>query len=185
MLYDFTQSCLHPFDVERALSDKLVRWFGRSEARMLARRAQNVLNTIYRFVPPCVIFCLISSWCNAWCTSRRFQGSGRCQLCIECQGEDSLEHYAVCKYHWNAFACKLKQASLPRSLRRFLCLDATNVDEMIFMACHVFAVKRAVDIRRRETGIMHAEFVERLIWNCHRTAAMYHPSLAKRYQNLR
>ena len=53
----------------------------------------------------CVVFCLIATWCNAWCTGRRFQDrSGKCHLCSLCGGEDSLEHYATCDYQWEVFA---------------------------------------------------------------------------------
>ena len=172
---------MHPLKFRNALMGKLARWFDASDVERLADRAHFVLESIYTHVPPCVIFCLVSTWCNAWCTNRRFQQKGRCQLCLECHGEDSLEHYACCNFHWDVFARKTKQPNISRSVQSFFVLSAQNEDEMVLQACHVYAVKRAVDHRRYDTGIRSLEWVQNLIWNGHCTAAMFHRGLARRY----
>ena len=72
------------------------------------------------------------------------------------------------------------------SIFRFFGLDVTGIDDMIFHVCHIYAVKRAVDIRRRTREDLRggAEELETLIWHGHRTAALYHGGLAKRYSQI-
>eukprot|EP00973_Karenia_brevis_P031919 4405104-Karenia_brevis.AAC.1 len=85
-IYQYMLPRMHPFCLVDALSVKFRRWFSDGDALALAIRARDVLNRIYTMVPPCVLFCLISTWCNAWCTKRRFQGKGPCYVCVDCQG---------------------------------------------------------------------------------------------------
>ena len=55
---------------------------------------------------------------------------------------------------------------------------------MVFHACHIYAVKRAVDSRRGGDLVMNASYVYNLVWNAHQTAALHHKGLAKRYKNV-
>ena len=161
---------------------KFARWFSEIEVPVLASRACRVLDLVRDHVPPCVLFCLIATWCNAWCTSRRFQNrGGECHLCSERDGEDSLEHYAVCPFQWEVFATKLRRPVYPRSLSRFLVLDAETIEDMVLHACHAYAVKRGVDTRRSSSLIWSADAVKGLLWQGHRTAMIHHNGLARRY----
>eukprot|EP00973_Karenia_brevis_P014737 2012532-Karenia_brevis.AAC.1 len=150
----------------------------------LSARAYQVLLGIRECVPPCVIFCLLSTWCNAWCTKRRFQSSGPCVLCQSCDGEDSLEHYAECPFQWQTLATKLRKPLHPQSLVRFLALAADDIEEATIQACHIYAVKRAVDIRRVGQEHTDTNDLQQLIWHGHRTAALYHSGLAKMYRKI-
>ena len=135
--------------------------------------------------PPCVVFCLIATWCNAWCTGRRFQDrSGKCHLCSWCDGEDSLEHYVTCNYHWEVFTNKLRKYSVERSLEAFLVLGCCSTDDKVFHACHVYAVKRAVDIRRKGGVLSSCQQAYNLVWQGHQNAALYHSALNKRYMHI-
>lgn len=181
-VYQYLLPRTHPFDLHEGLSCKLSRWFPSEEASLRAARACHVVNSIHKHVPPCVLFCLLNTWCNGWCTNRRFQiRSGRCSLCLGCTGDDSLEHYAVCPFQWDVFARKLRQPMFPLSFSRFLVLEAASVEEMVFHACHVYAVRRAVNSRHRESANMGEEYVRDLLWNGHKTAAIQHMGLSRRY----
>ena len=42
-----------------------------------------------------------TSWCNGWCTTRRFQEApGPCRFDRDCDGQDCIEHYSICPSLW-------------------------------------------------------------------------------------
>ena len=89
-------------DLRSLLSKRMRRWYsGRNVARdpmWMVDRALGVVPTL-RAAPPCVIAAVLKTWLNGWCTSRRFQDTGRsCRLCEDCLGEDPMEHYVECMY---------------------------------------------------------------------------------------
>ena len=172
---------MHPFDFNQILAHKLSRWFSTDMVPIMVGRAVKLIACVHQHVPPCVLFCLLCTWSNAWCTTRRFQESeAHCLLHSECDGEDSVEHYAVCKYQWNVFAAKLHRPNRPKSVCRSFALEEESADDMVFQVCLMYAVKRAVGTLRRERSTAtHVYF--KLIWQGHRTAALYHEGLAKRY----
>ena len=177
---------MHPFDLIRALSNKFTRWFPEQDAQMFAGRANHLAQAVYSQVPPCVLYCLINTWFNGWCTNHRFQGTGKCVLCDRCDGEDSLEHYAICSYQWRVFSNKLRRSCHPYTISRFFGLEADTIDDMVFYVCHIYAVRRGIDIRHRVAGGTAAsdDQVDALVWNGHRTAALYHRGLNRRYQRI-
>jgi len=184
-LYKFLLPRMHPFVLKDALRAKFARWFDHTEVDVVTSHAITVLDRIYRIVPPCVLFSLLSTWCNAWCTPHRFQGpDGQCFLCSDCTGADVLEHYAVCKYHWRASAKRLRMNPEPRSLLRFLGLDPNHLHEADLQACHVYAVKRAADTRRRAQIRHPASMLDKLVWEGHKTVAAFSPAMCKRYRSL-
>jgi len=65
-------------------------------------------------------------------------------------------------------------------MSRFLGLNAEDIDSKVLHACHMFAVKRAVDMRRREGTASTPAQVNALIWQGYKTASMYHKGLAKK-----
>ena len=186
VIYKHLLPIMHPFSLIQALSKKFTRWFSEQDAQMFAGRANHLVQAVYSQVPPCVLYCLINTWFNGWCTSRRFQVSGKCLLDAQCAGEDSLEHYAICSYHWKVFSKRLRRSCHPYSISRFFGLDADTIDDMVLHVCHIYAVRRGVDIQHRGTNGAAAgdDQVEALVWNGHRTAALFHCGLAKRYRRL-
>ena len=113
---------------------KLKRWFANDNATILAERAATVLKSISQKVPPCVVFALLATWCNAWCTTKRFQGrmeAFTCKICSDCGGKDSVEHYARCLYQWQVFKDRIKHSSA-ETLTNFLVLDCDEDKDMIF-----------------------------------------------------
>ena len=112
-LYSALLQCMHPNPLHTVLYDKLGRWIDADHLDGAVEHATKVLEMIHKSVPPCVRFCVWTAWCNAWCTSARFQGEGLCRLCGECSGADSLEHYAVCHPNGNLLKRSLACVEVP------------------------------------------------------------------------
>ena len=72
----------------------------------------------------------------------------------------------------------------PMSPPRFLGVLAEEVDDMVFHACHMYAVQSAVRSRWKDQIITGPDAVEALIWQGHRTALALHSGLRRRYRNL-
>ena len=174
---------MHPFDIEEEFSRQFSRWATPDNAELFAKRAKCLLDAIHGHVPLCVLFCLIATWCNGWCTSRRFQALGDCRLSNACGGYDGLEHYAVCPAQMQVQRQKLGIIVGSPTLMHFFGLQTDDLDCIVFSACHIYAVKRAIDIQRakNQTVSDDGNVVASLIWDGHRTAALYHTGLAKRY----
>ena len=71
-LYGKLLNMMHPFDIEKEFTRQFSRWAATDDAEVFAKRAKCLLDVIQTHIPPCVLFCLIATWCNGWCTSRRF-----------------------------------------------------------------------------------------------------------------
>ena len=174
-----------PFIFQGMLQTKLSRWCSQTLASAYALKGTRILRNIAKHVPPCVIWNLINSWCNGWCTDRRLQiKSSQCFLNSGCHGEDSIEHYAVCQCHWRVFNSRFRKNVLTHSISVFLGFEADSIEESVLHACHMYAVKIAVDRRRWQGARLGEITVPNLIWNAHLTAAMYHHGLANRLRSL-
>ena len=109
-------------------------------------RERDVAETISNEVPPCVKHAVWSTWLNGWTTARRFQQRGSvCVLCHE--GEDSIEHYAVCDVQWKAFNCEYPFV-IDGTFNNFMLAGSLDGEELIALACHMYAVKTATNIAR-------------------------------------
>ena len=183
-IYNYLLPIRRPFSLQRMLEDNFARWFDEEGASIRAARAIDVLGKIHKHVPPCVLFSLIAAWCNAWCTAARFQGTDTCFICMHCEDEDSLEHYAVCEYQIQVFVDYFGRDPGECTLSLFLVLDECSLEDMIFHACHLYAVKSAIDLRHHENKKTDIRAVNKLIWTGHRTAAIYSKSLARRYRSI-
>ena len=139
----------------------------------------------HNLVPPCVLFAMYNTFFNGWATSHRFQVDDKvCWLCIDCNGHDSLEHYATCIVQWRVFASKFKKSVFPCSIFRFLGLFASNTHDMVLHACHMYAVRNAVHVGHAHQCISDEDSVSKLIWQGHRTASLQHSGLRKRYNSI-
>ena len=82
------------------------------------------------------------------------------------------------------FEKKFQRKTLVRASATFFALDAEDLGTLIFRACHVYATKRAIDIQRATGKVIDAYAAERLLWEGHRTAQMFHKGLATRYRKV-
>ena len=115
----------------------------------------------------------------------RFQNDDRvCRVCIDCDGGDSLEHYACCPYQWLAFSRKLNRPEFPQSIARFFGLLSLDEKDSIFHSVHMFSVLSVLNQRRASDSICIPEDVTAMIWQGHRTASLHHSSLRKRYREI-
>ena len=82
------------------------------------------IHRISKIVPPCVVFCVVSAWCNGWATAARFQvKNSKCQAHVECEGKDDVRHYAKCPYLWNTFKACTGMYHIESSDRSFFLLS--------------------------------------------------------------
>ena len=144
-------------------------------------RAQ--LERLWGEVLPCVSYAVLNTWLNGWGTSARFQiQGGCCWLHADCHGSDAIEHYAVCDCHWDALtatAC----ISPPWMLASFLLLTEDSEARLRVRACHVFAVRNTVNVRKAEGRRKDRQTVLRLIGAGHKTARLAGRSLAGAYRD--
>ena len=175
------------FSLEESLRYRFVRceWFDAGVADYLAPKAACFLRDVATHVPPCVLFAVICTYFNGWCTSDRFQELEEvCLLCNDCDGFDSIEHYACCIFAWKVYGSKFRKPIFPRSLVRFLGLSTDEIDDKVLYACHMYAVKFAVDFRRRAGTTSGPHQVGSLVWQGFKTASLHHKGLAKRFTEM-
>ena len=154
-VYQYCRRCSVNFDLARTFEDRFRRraWFEECEIRDMAEKAACFISVISGKVPPCVIFAVINTYLNGWSTGARHQKrENRCYLCVECVGEDSLEHYASCSFQWNVFASKFGRSVFPMTLPRFLGLYARDSEDAVKYACHMYAVRSAFNYQRFKIG---------------------------------
>ena len=93
--------------------------------------------------------CVSLRWLHAWCTDRRFQQPARPYLLHQsCLGFDSIEHYDVCAYMWSAAHKKLQISTHNVSLGRFFALEPLASDDVVLLACNVYAVLSVTNTQR-------------------------------------
>ena len=176
-----------PFSLREALRYRFLKreWFEEDDIEYYVERCCLFLNDIHKSVPPCVFFSVIVTFFNGWTTSARFQSIDKvCLLCSHCDGEDSLEHYSCCRFQWRSFSSICWHASLPCKLSRFLGLETDCINVKVWHACHMYAVKGAVDHRRRGNIVSGPEHVNALVRQGYRRACIHHKSLAKEFANI-
>ena len=190
-LGDFTSSNKHinktffPFDEESFWEKQFGRWFNREDSILFASRAAQITDFIKNKVPPCVIFTLVAAWSNGWATGRRFQNKlSRCCIHNECDGEDSIEHYGECIEPWIAFR-SITGIHLQQNFETFIVVGSGDSQSWIFLACHLYAVKRAADLGRRTSCPCSSAFqVRKLVRDGYKVAASHCKGLACRYDAL-
>ena len=74
------------------------------------------------------------------------EGDG-CRLCRDCQGDDSLEHYAVCPYGWDVWE-KVFGIELTRGICTFTLRRQVDDGLLVVLACFIYAVKGAFEKAR-------------------------------------
>ena len=161
------------------------KWVPESLLHTYAERTCHVIDVIKSHVPPCVQFAYINTIFNGWATSARFQQNDNvCYLCFECDGNDSIEHYAECRYMWGAFVRKSRVCCYPQNLITFLGLCADDTHEIVLHSCLVYAVREAVHQRRRSQAISGFECIGDLIWQGFRIASIHHNGLRRRIHSI-
>ena len=83
-------------------------------------------------------------------------------------------------FQWSVFASQFKKQVCPLRLSRFLGLDSSDQDEQVFLACHMYAVKKAVESNRHLEQHQIYDDLASIIWQGHKTVSLNHPGLLKR-----
>ena len=108
------------------------------------RQAPAFLHALRGHVPPCVIFAVINTWLNGWCTARRFQ-RGEHHCCIgQCSGADELEHYVMCPFFRGCALHFLDINFRIASLAQFLGVDGVSGHSTVLTAIHMYATRAVV-----------------------------------------
>ena len=67
---------------------------------------------------------------------------------------------------------------------RFLGLDPKYLSEVEMQACHLYTVKRAMDIRRHRGTRIEEDWLIRLLWEGHKTVSTHSAAMRRRYARL-
>ena len=139
-LYDKVRRAIHLNSVDRIVHDRLGRWRPHVCGGVLTGEHLTVISrTLKLSVPPCVIASLLHSWCNGWCTARRFQQRNVTCVFGCAHGLDELEHYLVCSALWECASRALSLNPCPRSISRALLLEPQPADSLARLALHNYA----------------------------------------------
>ena len=142
-VYEIYNCHVHPFVAEDYLTRRVGRWTREwayfPEPRTLAKRALKMLRSTYRRPMPCVIAAVLKTLLNGWVTERRFQSVEGRQCQVGCEdGDDCIEHYAVCPSvlaAWDDFS----GLPSPNGPLGFFCLGSENSNvlklRMAFLYC--------------------------------------------------
>ena len=150
--------------------------------RLLVSRAQQVVRELKDKVPACVLHAVLITWCNGWCTSRRFQQSvGSCKLCSACNGRDELEHYACCETAWNAVPAWVGIPARLFSFRIFLLLELLPSENIVVLATFVFSVYGSVSKARASGTPLSPGCLNRVLQERFRTALQLSSRLRKQF----
>jgi hypothetical protein len=142
LLYNAIRPRFHPTSLPLLLHTRWQRWItlfgGERNLSLRTRQAPLTIQALHNKLPPCIRASLLCTWLNGWCTARRFQQPRQpCSLSETCDGDDAIEHYAICPAIWQCAHQFLRLQTTPRSLPRFLCVHPLADDNINALAIHV------------------------------------------------
>ena len=147
-----------------------------------ARRATATITQVRSCCPPCVLWAVVRTWMNGWCTARRFQkrGTRGCLLSAECKGEDSIEHYLRCEVVRDVARKKFRLVTCKDHAGDLLLLNGGYSDEkhVAKAAALLYAVYITTNAARHQTGSASSANGEQQIWNSIRKAGLQSRRLA-------
>jgi hypothetical protein len=184
VVYTYLLDRCSPFNPVDYYTYKLSLLMGSDVGAGLAARTTHAIDTLKKLAPPCVLFNLVSAWCNGWATAARFQQKARCCLHTDCHGEDSLLHYLVCQYHRPTLASYAKVNAQCFNAADFLCLNCTDADTLAILAGHLYAVKRAADVGRYSGPCSSEQQLMKLLWGFHKVAAIQSSAMRRIYRHI-
>ena len=140
---------------EHIFRSRVDRWYRQDIIKLSpgisTRRAPHILNILHRRCPLCVVWAVIRTWFNGWCTGRRFQCQDTaCRLCTLCRGNDSIEHYLCCPVVVDFCQRKLRLTIKDKSTLMILDLGIGNEDELIASALGLYAAYSPVNVFRTQ-----------------------------------
>ncbi len=183
--YSFLLANHFPFDYRRHVEWHFGKLFCEEFSEQYVEYALNNVKGIKNIVPPRVLFVLIQTWSNDWCSASRFQeGMFFVWLCNDCLGDDSILHYSSCKHGWDMFESKFRSGITRRNAFSLLCVDPElSLEQCTFLAIHLYALKRAVDTNRNRGVRPPKASVPSLLWQGHKTAMMYSSKVREMFRD--
>jgi hypothetical protein len=146
--YNIYRDHVNPFVADDYLARRLARWANEwdyfPDSRTLSTRALAMLRCTYKRPMPCIVTAVLKTLLNAWVTARRFQDveARHCKLgCAD--GDDCIEHYAVCPAVYAAWEdfCGLPSPSGPLG---FLCLASESNHVMKLRMAFLFCIHSVI-----------------------------------------
>ena len=105
-------------------------------------------------------------------------------MCDLCTGVDSIGHYAVCPYMWEATRYKLRLSSSHVSLSRCFAAEPASSDDIVVLTANIDAVLSITNQQLAvDTRCSNRDLASR-IWDAHQTLSLTHSGLRKRYINI-
>ena len=160
-VYKIYQHHVHPFDTCKYLTRRLARWKDAWEyfpmPDVLARRAIRMLTGTFKRPSPCVLSAVIKTLLNGWVTNRRFRNTEARHCRVGCEeGDDSIEHYAVCPCFHDAWM-RFSGLPSPNGPLGFMCLaDEHNAVIKLRMA-FLFCVHSVLMRLQARSECIHAD----------------------------
>ena len=73
---------------------------------------------LLRGLPRHAAMCVLKSWLNGWCTSRRFHEARTLSCLLGCPAPDTFAHYAACPRLWNVVAARTHEQRAANTIER-------------------------------------------------------------------
>ena len=168
------------FSCEDYLRNRWARWFGGAQITLCIRSANIVKCNMQGRVPPCVLYAVLITWLNGWCTSRRYQQSvGKCRLYPECEGLDELEHYVRCPFAWEAAPRFAHLGDAPTTLQEALVLGQCDADTCVRRAVMIYAIYGTFNAARAADSRLSRQVLALKLLERFRTASQMHPFISR------
>ena len=186
-LYNVISKHLHPpLALETLVRSRVERWTRAGLVTVpqgiAARRAERTLARIRNTCPPCVVWAVVRTWFNGWCTHRRFQDRRRnsCLLSCDCGGEDSIEHYLRCAVVRQVAVQKLRLEHILQDPGYLLLLDGGYDDDssIALAASLLYGVYSATNQLRHHACHVSGEVGAQTLWCAIRKAGLQSRRLA-------
>ena len=94
------------------------------------------------------------------------------------------QDYAMCPYMWSAARKKLQISTHNVSLGRFFALEPLASDDLVLLACNVYAVLSVTNTQRAIDRKCSERDLPLRLWEAHRTLSTTHSGLRRRYMNI-
>ena len=183
---DLVRPAISVFDLAAFLRLRLARWSQSDETitglDQIVQQAIHVLRQLHNMVPPCVIVSVLRTWCNGWCTSRRFGDEILgCLYSSDCLGDDELEHYCVCTSTQHYLRAKLRVDARDMSSLTFLLLSGDRDVPLSLRAAHIHAALGVFNSCRHKGSPSTQRQMDDMMWERWRAVLTQSAALSRTY----
>ena len=163
------------YNMEERVRKRIARWKLAGPPGVVTRRIIRNIQRLSKLASARVVACSLRSLFNGWVTDQRMRGvlTHSIRGCVLgcCDGQDRIEHYAVCPILWELFSKQppmgLGISRSCRSLSHFL-LAAEGLDDgqLKLMAHGVYSMYRVHGLLKHDTAQLDKRSVQALVRWC-------------------